>query len=140
MCALATIGSSDPSTVAQGRQAPRDTDVDVRDSALRFTIFGPVRAWRGGVELDLGPPGQRALLALLLAAALELGDPGSLARAHEGLGQAYRALTRDDLAGEHWRQALEVLTAAGLDRTGDSQVTTATTLARLARSVPAPAD
>jgi DNA-binding SARP family transcriptional activator len=31
-------------------------------------ILGPVRAWRGGTELALGPPGQRALFGLLAVA------------------------------------------------------------------------
>jgi DNA-binding SARP family transcriptional activator len=38
-------------------------------------VFGPVRAWRDDVELDPGPPAQRALLAVLLAAA---GNPVGL--------------------------------------------------------------
>ncbi|MFS8202779.1 AfsR/SARP family transcriptional regulator [Streptomyces sp. CWNU-52B] len=36
------------------------------DVALRFSVLGPLRAWRHTTELSLGPPKQRALLALLL--------------------------------------------------------------------------
>jgi DNA-binding SARP family transcriptional activator len=45
------------------------------DCEVRFALFGGVRAWRGGVELRLGPPRQRALLQLLLVAG---GEPVSL--------------------------------------------------------------
>ncbi|GLX01102.1 AfsR/SARP family transcriptional regulator [Microtetraspora sp. NBRC 16547] len=33
---------------------------------LRFAILGPVLAWRDGIELDLGTPLQRSILAMLL--------------------------------------------------------------------------
>lgn len=50
---------------------------------LRFAALGPVRAWRGDTELDLGAPQQRALLMMLLMA--------------EG-----RHVTLDELVGGLW--------------------------------------
>jgi DNA-binding SARP family transcriptional activator/DNA-binding transcriptional ArsR family regulator len=36
------------------------------DLQIRCSVLGPVRAWRGEHEIDLGPPQQRAALAVLL--------------------------------------------------------------------------
>ncbi|MFJ2744287.1 BTAD domain-containing putative transcriptional regulator [Streptomyces sp. NPDC087440] len=46
-----------------GRDVPSD---DATPADLRFSILGPVRAWRGGEPVPAGSPQQRALLALLL--------------------------------------------------------------------------
>jgi DNA-binding SARP family transcriptional activator len=42
---------------------------------VRFTVLGPVRAWRAGAELDLDPRQQRLILAMLLVRA---GQPVDL--------------------------------------------------------------
>lgn len=42
---------------------------------VRFSVLGPVRAWRAGGEIDLGSPQQRAVLAILL-----LGDGAPISR------------------------------------------------------------
>ncbi|GAA2216044.1 hypothetical protein GCM10009850_115130 [Nonomuraea monospora] len=55
----------------------------VPDTSLRIQILGPLRIWRGGVELDPGPRQQAYVLALLLA--------------HEGL-----PISKADLIGLIW--------------------------------------
>ncbi|MEN3357756.1 MAG: hypothetical protein V7637_1738 [Mycobacteriales bacterium] len=45
-------------------------------TAIRFSVLGPIRAWRGGTELAAGPRQQRLILALLLVRA---GRPVDLA-------------------------------------------------------------
>jgi len=42
---------------------------------LRFSVLGPVRAWRDGEEIDIGSPQRRVVLAILLVHA---GRPASL--------------------------------------------------------------
>ncbi|MFD5431055.1 BTAD domain-containing putative transcriptional regulator [Kitasatospora sp. NPDC127067] len=42
---------------------------DIGGSGLRFGLLGPLRAWYGEQELELGRPQQRAVLAVLLGAA-----------------------------------------------------------------------
>jgi DNA-binding SARP family transcriptional activator/DNA-binding XRE family transcriptional regulator len=47
----------------------------VPGSGLWVAVLGPVAAWRDGVALRLGPPGRRAVLALLALAGGELVRP-----------------------------------------------------------------
>jgi DNA-binding NarL/FixJ family response regulator/DNA-binding SARP family transcriptional activator len=49
-----------PPLVAKPREVP------VSLPQLRFSVLGPVRAWRGATQLELGPVRQQALLAALV--------------------------------------------------------------------------
>ncbi|MEQ0559889.1 BTAD domain-containing putative transcriptional regulator [Amycolatopsis sp. NEAU-NG30] len=57
---LVTPGQDTPDPVPPA-VAPR-----VSPAPLRFSVLGPLRAWRGTTPLDLGPTRQQALLAALL--------------------------------------------------------------------------
>src|ERR1700735_3664488 len=50
------------------RDDPADESGDIQQDRdiIWFSMLGPVRAWRGPVELNLGPNQQRSMLALLL--------------------------------------------------------------------------
>ena len=49
---------------------PRGASVsDDSGPQMSFDVLGPTRAWRDGIELDLGPPQQATLLTLLLLGA-----------------------------------------------------------------------
>jgi DNA-binding SARP family transcriptional activator len=56
-------------TVAATRRAGARTE---RGSGLWLSVLGPLEAWRGGVQVGLGPLRQRALLGLLAINASEL--------------------------------------------------------------------
>jgi DNA-binding SARP family transcriptional activator/AcrR family transcriptional regulator len=76
---------------------------------VQFSLLGPVRAWRGLAELDMGPNQQRATLALLLVRANQLvsiqdmiellweqDPPGSSVNAiHKYIGSIRRLLEPD---------------------------------------------
>ncbi|MGY3202370.1 BTAD domain-containing putative transcriptional regulator [Streptomyces sp. TE5632] len=53
-----------PRVPEQGR--PSSPTAPAEPPALRFSVLGPVRAWRGGEPVSTGSPQQRALLAALL--------------------------------------------------------------------------
>lgn len=73
---------------------------------VEFALLGDVRAWHGGRDVDLGTPGQRAMLALLLLA--------------EG-----RLLCVEELIDRMW----------GADPPPSARVTTRTYISRLRRSL-----
>lgn len=70
---LLTAAPPQPGGLA--RPALRGNGPEMTDSpevALRFELLGPVRAYRGAEPVDLGPPLQQAVLAILL---LHAGTP-----------------------------------------------------------------
>ncbi|MFJ3671068.1 BTAD domain-containing putative transcriptional regulator [Streptomyces sp. NPDC090106] len=60
---------------------------------LRFSVLGPVRAWRGEAEVELGPPQQRAVLVVLLLAEGSQVPAGRLVDAVWGPAAPASALT-----------------------------------------------
>jgi len=67
-----------------------------------------------------------------LALADELGQPVDQARAHDALAHALRALGSHEPARDHWRLALDILTALDIGRTDDEETTAAAIRAHLA--------
>jgi hypothetical protein len=49
-----------------------------------------------------------------LAFAIDIGDRGEIARAHDGLGEVYRATGNLNLARDHWLRALAVYRDLGV--------------------------
>jgi DNA-binding winged helix-turn-helix (wHTH) protein len=112
------------------------------DGALRFELLGPIRAFRGAEPVDLGPPKQQAVLALLLlhaprpvplekiVATLWNGDPPS-----NGIDvvQRYIGALRRGLDPE--RTSLIALTDSGyVIRAGENTVDTGIFRAAVARA------
>ncbi|MFH9265891.1 BTAD domain-containing putative transcriptional regulator [Streptomyces sp. NPDC017546] len=62
------------------------------DAPLRFTVLGPVRAWRGSELLSSGSPQQRALLAALLLREGRTATAGELIDAFWGEAPPSQAL------------------------------------------------
>src|ERR1700689_3085926 len=62
----------------QGRPGRGVAGGGVPGSGLWVAVLGPVAAWRDGVALRLGPPGRRAVLALLAIAGGELVRPETI--------------------------------------------------------------
>ncbi|WP_232838820.1 AfsR/SARP family transcriptional regulator [Streptomyces geranii] len=92
------------------------------EERLRFSLLGPVRAWRGEDEIELGPPQQRALLAVLLLAEGAQVPAGGLVDAVWGTRVPASALGILRTYVHRLRQALEPAgdTASSMIRsTGD---------------------
>lgn len=99
---------------------------------LRFEVLGPVRAWRGDGEIDLGSPQQRAILAILL---LQAGTPaspeqlveaiwgGAAPRAAVGMVRSYVSRLRHVLDPGHPAAVIESVGGGYALRTEDLDLT-----------------
>ncbi len=65
---------------------------DAAEQGLRFAVLGPVLAWRDGVEIDLGTPLQRSIIAMLLLREGRAVTPGEVIDAVWGEEAPPRAL------------------------------------------------
>jgi transcriptional regulator with XRE-family HTH domain len=84
----------------------------VPDQGLWIAVLGPVGAWRDGVAVRLGPPGRRAVLALLALA------PGELVRREtimDVLWGEQPPATAAELVAAHVSRLRRVLDPAGAD-------------------------
>jgi tetratricopeptide (TPR) repeat protein len=68
---------------------------------LRIQVLGPLRGWRDGVEVDLGPTAQRAALGLLVLAG---GQPVSVAELVDGLWPQRPPSTATNVVQTHVRR------------------------------------
>ncbi|MET7457847.1 BTAD domain-containing putative transcriptional regulator [Streptomyces sp. NPDC005574] len=107
----------------------RRPDSATESAVLRFGVLGPVRAWRGGDQLNTGSPQQRALLAALLlregrtATAAELIDalwgeeppPQALAALRTYASRLRKVLDPGLLVSESGGYALRGLREGALD-------------------------
>ncbi|QUF07754.1 tetratricopeptide repeat protein [Actinosynnema pretiosum subsp. pretiosum] len=74
---------------------------------MRLQVLGSSRAWHGGTEIDLGPPGRRAVLGLLALARGEAVTQAELVRSLWGASPPRSAVNVVQTHVKHLRRLLE---------------------------------